>query len=265
MPLNYPLLLQSVLHPRAWGEEHWLLSALPDRATPILNGPHRDRLLSEILPGFPLLFKIIHARQPLSLQVHPARGPAPKAELWHILEAAPDSRLILGLTPETTREIFSDALARGSLNPHLHTLSPAPGDTFHIPGGTPHAIGAGIRLYEAQQASDITYRLHDWGRPRPLQIEQALAALDLTHPQPANLPLPAATPHFTFTALTIRGDHPLPALPAYRILTLQSGALTLQWPRGNLLFSSGQTLLLPPAFSATLCAESPARLLLTVA
>ena len=49
------------------------------------------------------------------------------------------------------------------------------GDFFYIPAGTVHAIGAGVSLIEVQQNSDVTYRLYDYGRPRELHLDQAIA------------------------------------------------------------------------------------------
>ena len=141
---------------------------------------------------FPLLTKLIDARQSLSVQVHPddayarrvERQPNGKTECWYVLEASPQAQLILGWTRDVTREEYLARVADGSLGEVLRGVPIAPGDVFFLPAGTLHAIGAGIVLFEMQQTSDLTYRIFDWnrvgadGRPRPLHVDRAADVLD---------------------------------------------------------------------------------------
>lgn len=141
---------------------------------------------------FPLLIKFLDACDRLSLQVHPtdelARQQSPpdngKTEAWVIIAAEPGSRIYAGLLPSVDRAAFESALARGSIEECLHHFEVAAGDCIFISAGTVHAIGEGVLLAEVQQSSDITYRLHDWGRvgsdgkPRELHIAQALNCID---------------------------------------------------------------------------------------
>ncbi|MBV9930486.1 MAG: class I mannose-6-phosphate isomerase [Alphaproteobacteria bacterium] len=130
----------------------------------------------------PLLAKYIFTGEKLSVQVHPddaaarARGlPRGKSECWYILDAEPDAAIGLGLSAETPREALRAAAADGSIEGLMDWVPVAAGDFFFVPAGTIHAIGAGIALLEFQQASDVTYRLYDYGRPRALHLDDAVA------------------------------------------------------------------------------------------
>lgn len=130
----------------------------------------------------PLLVKWLFTSDRLSVQVHPgdaqaiAAGlPGGKAECWVVVAADADARLGIG----TIRELGPDALRAAAVSGEIATLLDwkpvAVGDWFHIAPGTVHAIGAGVTLIEVQQAADVTYRLFDYGRPRPLHIEAAVS------------------------------------------------------------------------------------------
>jgi len=130
----------------------------------------------------PLLIKHIVTAERLSVQVHPddtqaqARGlPGGKSESWYILDAAPDATLALGLAQPASAEALRAAAADGSIERLLHWQPVRAGDFFHVPAGTIHAIGPGVSLIEVQQPADVTFRLYDYGRPRDLHLEDALA------------------------------------------------------------------------------------------
>ena len=155
-----------------------------ERGTELL-GRHAPR------PAFPLLFKFLDACHDLSVQVHPddsraARLSPPdfgKTEAWYVIDAAPGSRIYAGLRPGVDRDAFAVALRTDRCGDVLHAFEPRPGDCIFIPAGTVHAIGAGLLVAEIQQSSDVTYRLHDWGRvgadgrPRPLHVEAGLESV----------------------------------------------------------------------------------------
>lgn len=147
--------------------------------------------------GLPLLAKYIFTSEKLSIQVHPddaaarARGlPRGKSECWFILEAEPGAVLGLGLARETTREALRAAAEDGGIEALIDWVPVAAGDFFFVPAGTVHAIGAGIALLEFQQASDVTYRLYDYGRPRALHLDEALAVATLGPYVPRPTPKP---------------------------------------------------------------------------
>jgi mannose-6-phosphate isomerase len=134
----------------------------------------------------PLLVKLLFTSDFLSVQLHPddgEDGPRGKTEMWHILEAEPGARIALGFRQPVARERLVDSTCTGEIEDLLNWLEVHPGETYFVPAHTVHAIGAGIVLCEIQQNSDVTYRLWDYGRPRPLHIEQAAPLADLgVHP-----------------------------------------------------------------------------------
>ncbi|MBV8424860.1 MAG: class I mannose-6-phosphate isomerase [Candidatus Eremiobacteraeota bacterium] len=152
------------------------------------------RLMGTLDPSriFPVLTKIIDAEASLSVQVHPddsyaqrvEHEPNGKTECWVILDAKPGAELVLGWTKPTTREEYERRVRDGTLGDILRRVPVKPNDAFYLPSGTLHAIGAGIQLFETQQASDLTYRIFDWnrigadGKPRQLHVEKAGDVLD---------------------------------------------------------------------------------------
>jgi len=222
----------------------------------------RHRPVGEIwfgAPGgaaLPLLVKYIFTAEPLSVQVHPgdrearARGlPHGKSECWYIVDAEPGARVALGLTQPTDCESLRLAALDGSIAERLAWRSVVAGDFFYIPAGTIHAIGGGISLVEVQQPSDVTYRLFDYGRPRPLHLEEALAVASL-QPYPARLAARAAgrirtlvsSPHFTLVHVPA-GAVPSPFVAAReRWLIPLSGTLS----GGGDVAAPGECLLVAP-------------------
>ena len=211
MPELYPLLLLPEFYERPWGArslapiydkqagkepigEAWLTGD----ACKIANGPLRGRTLGELAKEFdraliganaptggrfPLLIKFLFPRQKLSVQVHPddegARRigqPCGKTECWYVLAVEKGAQVGLGLKPGTTREDFRRAIAETRAEALLNWIDIHAGDMIYVDAGTVHAIGPGANLVETQQNSDTTYRLYDYGRPRPLHIEEGLAA-----------------------------------------------------------------------------------------
>ena len=164
---------------------------------------HADDLLGRLAPTaegrFPLLVKYIDAAAHLSVQVHPddARAAAhpgweAKTEAWVVLGATDEGRIFHGFESGTEREAFAAACRTGEpLDAFLRSFAPRRGECFFVPGGTVHAIGAGVTLIEVQQNSDTTFRVNDWGRvgldgkPRDLHVDEALACLDFgSSPEP---------------------------------------------------------------------------------
>ncbi len=141
-----------------------------------------------------LLAKYIFTSERLSVQNHPnddqARalglGSSGKSECWIILDSEPDAEIAVGFTREVAIEDVRKAALDGSIVDLLAWHKVSQGDVFYIPPGTVHAIGGGVNLVEIQQNSDITFRLYDYGRPRPLHLDEALAAAIAT-PYPAHL------------------------------------------------------------------------------
>jgi mannose-6-phosphate isomerase len=189
-----------------------LESRAPDGITlPELAARHGAALTGTRAAGiFPLLLKLLDARERLSVQVHPdnayaeeREGKLGKTEAWLVLKAEPGARLVYGLAPgvdagRLRRELsrMFDQGAADRIEACFNNVPVHPGDVFYIPAGTVHAIGAGIVLYEIQQSSDVTYRLWDGmrrdanGNARELHIDRAL---DVIRPSPASAPLAGVT------------------------------------------------------------------------
>ena len=127
---------------------------------------------------FPVLIKLIDARDDLSVQVHPGDEDAPgqgKTEAWYIIDCEPGAGLLLGFKRRTEKKIFEKAAGTVDILPLLKKVPVKKGDVFFIPAGTVHAICKGILLAEVQQSSDTTYRLFDYnrlikGEKRPLHL-----------------------------------------------------------------------------------------------
>jgi mannose-6-phosphate isomerase len=147
----------------------------------------REQLLGDGPDRFPLLVKMLFPEEKLSVQVHPddadaaalgggARG---KTECWYVLEAEPGATLSLGLKPGTTTEMVRAALGKEAFESLLHQEPVVAGDMVYVEAGTVHAIGHGLVLLEVQQASDTTYRLYDYGRPRELHLEDGMKVIKL--------------------------------------------------------------------------------------
>lgn len=143
--------------------------------------------------GLPILIKLIDAREDLSVQVHPddeyARryedGQPGKTELWYVMDASKDARIIYGLHQDTEKSILQRAALDGTIGKYLQKVPVKRDDVFYVEPGTIHAIGAGVLIAEVQENSDLTYRLYDYGRVdkhgkmRKLHIDKALDVADL--------------------------------------------------------------------------------------
>ncbi|MDE6784450.1 MAG: class I mannose-6-phosphate isomerase [Ruminococcus sp.] len=142
---------------------------------------------------FPILIKLIDARDNLSIQVHPNEkyaleheGEHGKTEMWYIIDCEPDSSIIYGFKDKISREDFRLAIENNTLMDKVNTVPVHKGDVFMIRAGTLHAIGKGCLIAEIQQSSNVTYRVYDYGRPRELHIDKAL---DVTIRTPTPIPL----------------------------------------------------------------------------
>ncbi len=191
----------------------------------------------------PLLLKFIATAEKLSVQVHPddeyaakhetKRGGRGKTEMWHVMSAAPEARLALGfqylgnrqlMTPERIRKSAQD----GSIEDQLHWIPARTGDTYFVPAGTIHAIGAGLELCEVQQNSDITYRLFDYGRGRELHLEQGVdvtAAPSGMAPGAGIVRLPFASKYFHVSEQAAGEVAPAAGQPGHLIVLDGDGKL----------------------------------------
>jgi mannose-6-phosphate isomerase len=208
----YPLLMSPRFDPRPWGTldlapiypnhkfnekigEAWLTG---DNCL-VSNGPFVRRTLADLskefglaLVGtaardprrFPLLLKFLFPEEKLSVQVHPDDATAQrfgepwgKTECWYVAHARPGAQIALGLKASVTRAQFEQAIHEKRAEELLNWVNVYQGEMIYVAAGTVHTLGPGAVIVETQQQSDTTYRLYDYGRPRPLHLERGLASV----------------------------------------------------------------------------------------
>jgi mannose-6-phosphate isomerase len=316
----YPLTFHPIFKERVWGGrrleelyhkplppglpigESWEISDRPGDASVIANGSlagknlhwlmanHATELMGSAKPQqgrFPLLIKILDAREKLSLQVHPPAdqaaglGGEPKTELWYVAEAAPGAELYVGLKRGTTREDFERKIKDGTVAECFHRLSVRSGDAMFLPSGRVHALGAGLVVFEIQQNSDTTYRVFDWnragldGQPRELRVAQSLASINFNDFEPSLIggefagagptqvrPL-VRDPLFSVEAHQAPAEACLPLQPRkLQIIAVLAGQGRVRDTRASIPLSAGQFCLVPASLEGVAVrAETPATFL----
>lgn len=235
LELTQPLTFEPILMERIWGGrrleiefakklppqkrigESWEIVDRPEAQSVVAHGPLKGKTLHELwidnreavfgetlktagearaLTRFPLLIKLLDAREKLSLQVHPPEraakklGAEPKTEFWYITAADTGAELLLGFRQRLTPGQFETALRNGTAADYIEKIPVRPGDAAFLPAGRLHAISGGNLLIEIQQNSDTTYRVFDWNRAdhrgerRQLHIAQALECIDFDDVRP---------------------------------------------------------------------------------
>ncbi len=304
----YPLKFEPILKEKIWGGssladnygkkpgnlknigESWELSAVSDNLSVISNGFLAGNNIEEIIEvymgditgesvfeefgnEFPLLIKLIEARDDLSVQVHPDDELAKKrhnaygkTEMWHILKSEKNAKIYTGFSNPVSRDSYINAVKNNTIGDLLNIESADPGDTFFTPAGRIHAIGAGIVLAEIQQTSDITYRIYDWGRKdkngksRELHTDLALDAIDfnetgkskikkeLLKNKPENL---VSCKYFDTNIIQfnehIARDYNL--IDSFVVYICTEGRFVIRWDSGSEKVSKGETVLLPAMIS----------------
>ena len=269
--------------------ESWEVSTRPEGLSVINRGSWAGRTLADLVRAhprevlgpaavdgradFPLLFKIIDARERLSLQVHPddaaaARGMGEaKTEMWVVLDAGPEARIWAGWRPGISPAEVKEAAASGAFESILQSYPARTGDAFFIPGGRVHALDAGALIYEVQQNSNTTYRLYDWGRraadgqPRPTHLPQALAVMHWGNAAdarcaPRTLPCPPPNTsreilrgrHFRVCALTVADawEDPEPG-EGFAVYFVARGRAVFTVGTDRLATAAGTSVLVPAA------------------
>lgn len=268
--------------------ESWELSCHKDGNSVISNGEYKDRTLAEYIANagkevlgtrcekfdkFPILIKLIDARDNLSVQVHPDNGYAlreegeyGKTEMWYIVDCDEGAQLLYGFEREISREEFVRRIQDNTLLEVTRSVPVKKGDVFFIEAGTLHAIGKGIVIAEIQQNSNTTYRIYDYGRvgtdgkPRELHIDKAV---EVTSRMPApSRPLAntvekegysskrlASCDYFTVDALDIRTTAELTAdASSFHSLLVLEGYVMLQYRGRDMKISKGDSLFIPAGF-----------------
>lgn len=288
---RYPIRFVAQERRALWGRELWLVSAHPSMPSVVANGPYAGKTLPDLVEelgeelvgeraahagGFPLLVKIIESDDRLSLQVHPSEetaklsGGDPKTEMWYVLDGSPDAFIFAGLREGVGRDELVRSLHAGEAEKTVVRFGVRRGHVLFIPGGLVHAIGGGTRIYEVQQTSDTTWRLHDWnrvdritGKPRQLNEEEGLAAIDWTLPPPELLDATASggsplidCDKFRFSVIDVSGPAAFAGDESrFRILLASEGACEVRMDGAPPVQLRTEECVLIPAGSA--CAVSP--------
>ncbi len=266
--------------------ESWEIAAHPNGSSLINNGALEGQTLTDAmelwgeallgsnsqqaleLGKFPLLIKLLDANRWLSVQVHPDdtyglahEGEFGKTEMWIVLEAEPGAEIIYGFTRGVTVERYAAEVAADRAADSLHRLPVKKGDVIFVPAGAIHALGPGIIVAEIQQNSDTTYRIYDWGRPRPIHLEQSLAVLnfDLVQPGPAqprtlikeeglHVEQLATCPYFETSRISLPTDTAFYGLcdgATFEIWAVLEGKATIEWSGESLPLNGIGWALLP--------------------
>jgi len=284
-----PLIFEPIFMERVWGGrrleevygkklpagirigESWEIVDRPEAQSVVRAGPlrgktlhelwlnHRDEIFGSVAdtPRFPLLIKLLDAREKLSVQVHPPNelakelGGEAKTEFWYIADADPDAELFVGLREGSSREKFEEALNSGEVADHVHRIAVRTGDAMFLPSGRVHAIGGGNLIVEIQQNSDTTYRVFDWnrkgtdGNPRELHVEQSLRCIDFKDCQPtltkANGELLVRDPLFEIQKWKLEGEREVGSPGNFGIIFCLTGQIRCC----DLSFSPGDFFLVP--------------------
>jgi mannose-6-phosphate isomerase len=212
----YPLKFENIYFDKIWGGrdlelfrsnlpegdigESWDVACHSHGTSVVANGEFKGMKLDELIKlkgsevigtkitdkWFPLLVKLINAKDKLSVQVHPddeygqrVEGEMGKTEVWYVVEAFEGANLVVG-TKDCTREQFKKAIETGEFDEYMNKIPVKKGDVYFVKSGLVHAIGEGVIIAEIQQNSDTTYRVYDYNRGRELHVEKALEVVDLS-------------------------------------------------------------------------------------
>ena len=285
--------------------ESWELSCHKDGCSVVADGEYAGLTLPQYIEKagkavlgtdcekfeyFPILIKLIDAKQNLSVQVHPdndyamrVEGEYGKTEMWYVVDCEPGAGLLYGFKHEISKEEFRRRIEDNTLLEVTNRVEVHPGDVFFIEAGTLHAIGEGILIAEIQQNSNTTYRVYDYGRvgadgkPRQLHIEKAI---DVTRLAPATRPCgrPQAKPeafdggsvlplascdYFTVKEMEVTSHAALMAdEKSFHSLLLLDGSLTLSMGGEKLEMEKGTSVFVP-AGSGAYTLTGKGRLILT--
>ena len=265
--------------------ESWELSTHPAGESTLAGGDHPGLTLSQYFQqfpevlgknarafrDFPVLIKLIDAKDPLSIQVHPSdeyalrvEGEYGKTEMWVIVDCEPGAFLYFGVNRPVSKEEFQQRIENNTVLEVLNKVEVHPGDVFFIQSGTIHAIGAGILICEIQQNSNCTYRVYDYdrrgadGKPRELHVEKALevsrftpsprqetVAGEETVPGGKKRPL-AACNYFATQRLTVDTAMELEVgEDSFASLIVLTGSGTAAGPENQVSFVPGDSLFVP--------------------
>ena len=284
--------LKTVLHKPITSNitgESWELSTVEGDVSIVANGDSKGKLLTEIIntfpdqilgtavharfgKQFPLLFKYLDARENLSIQVHPNDALAKKrhnsfgkTEMWYIMQADDDARIIVGFKEDSNASEYLENLENKTLLSILDDVKVQSGDVFFLETGTVHAIGAGLLVAEIQQTSDITYRLYDFdrvdpnGNTRELHVDLALDAINYNKVETKkeyskNINESNGIvdcPYFTTNFIPLDGEISVSKSgKTFTVYMCTEGTFELEYNNSKIQYNKGDTVLIPAAMNA---------------
>lgn len=307
----YPLLLKAPLKDYLWGgtrlidefgfetenekaAEAWMLSCHKDGNSIVKNGEYSGMTLQEVLDiwgkevlgkksasfeYFPILIKLIDAKDRLSVQVHPNdeyalthEGEYGKTEMWYVVDCDDDAKLIYGFNQDISQGEFLERINNNNLSPVCNYVSVKKGDVFFIEAGTMHAIGKGILIAEVQQNSNTTYRVSDYGRlgadgkPRQLHIKQAVEVTKTKKPSHhygnvgdvtlypfGTVRELASCKYFTTEIINLDGNVGLYDNDSFISLLILDGEVSLSYTGGMMKLKKGDSVFIPATLKTRLC------------
>jgi len=269
--------------------ESWEISDHDDGMSIVANGELAGKSIREILEAnpqgimgtavsgtkFPLLIKLIDAKQKLSVQVHPNDqtaaefGGEAKTEMWYMLGDNP-TQVYCGLNDGVTKESFQQAVADGTSGDTMRSVPVNKEDAIFVRGGRVHAIDDGCLILEIQQNSNTTYRLYDWdrvgvdGQPRELHIDKALDVINFADTENALVEPKVLVDtenfqclevlkceYFQLEKLTFSAPLEVPmAGKTFHALFVSEGEAIVEWEGGSLTAPAGTSVLVPAALPA---------------
>ncbi len=297
----YPLKFKPLFQERVWGGreierfgydlppgkigEGWMIADHPSGISHIANGELAGLGLDEVRKRFghkwlgkkgqsrhgrfPLLIKLLDCNENLSVQVHPNDeyknlpvGELGKTEMWYIVDAKPESKIIFGLKPEIDCTLLREAVEKGYVMDTLQVVNVQKGDCFYIPAGTVHALCAGVLVAEIQQNSDTTYRLYDYnrpgldGKPRVLHVEDSLNVITYDFSEARHIPTLdmkvnkwiklVESPYFLTEKGTIEGSMVVhTSEDSCDIIIVVEGAGSIAWANGEVSARAGDCFVIP--------------------
>lgn len=282
------ILLNKPINSKITGES-WEISTVEGDVSVIANGNFKGKSLANLIEEFPidvlgtkvhqqfgttfpLLFKYLDAQQDLSIQVHPNDALAKvrhnsfgKTEMWFVMQADADARLIVGFKEKSNKEEYLKNLENNSLESILNSVQTKSGDVFFLETGTVHAIGAGMVVAEIQQTSDITYRIYDFdrkdtnGNTRELHVDLALDAInyDTVESKRTYIKIENQSnsivdcPYFTTNYIPLNGGIEVnKSEDSFTVYMCTKGNFEIECKNTKFQYKKGDTVLIPAALKS---------------
>ncbi|MCD7785190.1 MAG: class I mannose-6-phosphate isomerase [Oscillospiraceae bacterium] len=306
----YPLILKAPLKDYIWGgtklktdfgfeselskvAEAWVVSCHKDGPSVVSNGCLKGKTLEEAIEimgsdalgeackdfdRFPILVKLIDAKDRLSIQVHPSdkyaranEGDNGKTEMWYVIDCDEGAQLVYGFKHSIDSDEFRERIESNTLDDVLNYVDVHKGDIFFIPSGTVHAIGKGILIAEIQQNSNVTYRVSDYGRlgadgkPRQLHVEKAIAVSNTNPPSnpygnvgevrvcgDSTVRHLAKCKYFDANLISLSGGCEIRNDTSFVSLVVIDGEVELKSEQGSYTLTKGESVFVPCGISFTL-------------